>query len=254
MARAWTIRLLLGVLALDLTAPRLEVIGGWPPQPTFTLAITTESTSSYPEDTPAGSEERTARAADSLTPLTNEQQELVDFAESRFDAQRLELPNVHYVFHDSLLPCNMHTGVYLKSIRTVVMCSMDLDTMLHELAHAWAGVNLSTERMREFVVEQDLDSWNDHDDEWGRRGTEHVAETIAWALADHPRHVRWVESLDNGSKRVTHRLLTLGIEVENLLDNFRDITGEDPLFRNPSEWSDDESSDLKSPELARLRG
>ena len=87
------------------------------------------------------------------------------------------------------------------------------------------------------------------------RGTEHVAETIAWALADDPHHVEWVETLPDGSKQTTHRILTLGVDVGTLLDNFEHITGMDPVFRHANERTVDEgASTAISPELARLGG
>jgi hypothetical protein len=189
------------------------------------------------------------------TPLTAEQQNLTAHAIGRFNAQGLELPAIEFVFHDDLEPCHGHKGLFHASTATLEMCSMDRITMLHELAHAWANENLSERVKDDFVISHDLDSWNNHDDEWARRGTEHVAETIAWALAEDPHHVRWVETLSDGSKLTTHRILTLDVDVDTLLDNFRDITSIDPVFRHPDEWAVDEGASTSlSPELARLGG
>lgn len=195
-----------------------------------------------PDDQPSGT-----------SGLNAQQKELVNLAMGQFDAQGLELPEIDFVFHDDLWPCHGHKGMFHKSTRTLEMCSMDPHTMLHELAHAWANENLS-ERVREdFMLSRDLDSWNDHDDAWDRRGTEHVAETIAWALAEDPRHVRWLETLPDGSKETTHRILSIGVDVDTLLGNFKDITGMDPVFRHASEWAVDEGAPtVISPELARL--
>lgn len=188
-------------------------------------------------------------------PLTPEQEELVNRAMERFGAQGLELPKIEFVFHDDLWPCHGHKGLFYGTTGNLEMCSMDPLTMLHELAHAWANESFPERARDDFVLSHDLDSWNDHDDAWDRRGTEHVAETIAWALADDPHHVKWVETLPDGSKRTTHRILTLGIDVDTLVENFKHITGMDPVFRHPDEWAVDErASTTISPELTRLGG
>lgn len=212
---------------------------------------------------PGSSPEEPARdTTDTLRPLmtvgssqpSTDQQALVDFALGRFEAQGLSLPKVEFVFHETLMPCHGHKGMYHKKTRTLEMCSMDKHTMLHELAHAWANENLTTAQMDEFVSFRGLDSWNDHDHAWERRGTEHVAETIAWALMDEPGHVKWVETLEDGSIETTHRILTLGVDVEILHENFEIITGQIPMFRDPGEWSTEATEAKTSPELARLGG
>lgn len=188
-------------------------------------------------------------------PLTAAQQEFVDDALARFAGQGLDLPETNFVFHENLLPCHGHKGLYRASTRTLEMCSMDSVTMLHELAHAWANENLSEEFKAEFVESRDLDSWNDHDHPWDRRGTEHVAETLAWALSEDPHHVEWMETLPDGSSQTTYVILSLGVDVVSLLHNFSEITGGEPEFRHVDEWMiEDDSSDLASPELARLNG
>jgi hypothetical protein len=185
--------------------------------------------------------------------LTRDQQAMVDFALDRFETQGLRLPDLEFVFRDSLLPCDLHKGRYHRDMQLVEMCSMDEHTMLHELAHAWAYRNLTRGQMEAFVAEHGLDSWNDPDHAWARRGTEHVAETLAWALSDEPRHVMWVEDLDDGTKVTTHKILTVDVEVEVLLADFRSLTGMDPVYRDATEWSGSERSTF-SPEAQRLKG
>lgn len=187
--------------------------------------------------------------------LKPEQRELVNLALGRFEAQGLELPEIAFVFHHDLRPCHGHKGMFHRSTQTLEMCSMDLHTMLHELAHAWANVHLTPHQMEAFVAERDLDSWNNHDHAWERRGTEHVAETIAWALAVEPHHVKWLEEGPDGSEQTSHRILTIGVDVDTLLDNFRNITGMDPIYRHTDEWAPEEwASTATSPELARFEG
>jgi hypothetical protein len=182
--------------------------------------------------------------------LTRDQQAMVDFALDRFGTQDLRLPDLEFVFRDSLLPCNLHKGRYHRDIQLVEMCSMDKHTMLHEVAHAWANNNLTRGQMEAFVTEHGLDSWNDPDHAWARRGTEHVAETIAWAVSDEPRHVMWVEDLEDGTKVTTHKILTVDVDVEVLLADFKSLTGMEPVYRDASEWSGSERSTF-SPEAPR---
>lgn len=183
--------------------------------------------------------------------LTEDQQAFVDFAVGRFAAQGMELPDVEFVFHADLSPCQGHKGMYHPGTGVLEMCSMDENTMLHELAHAWANENLTDSQKQDFVASRNLDSWNDHETAWEDRGTEHVAETIAWALASDPHHVKWVETNADGSSETTHRILTIGIDVEALLVNFDELTGMEPIFRDPSEWTPADNSNSASPEQAR---
>lgn len=233
MARAWTLRLLVITSAFALLGPH---------------GLASESLAiELPQEGMPGPEKSAVTSQ-----LTAKEQALVDFALSRFEAQGLELPPVDFVFHDSLLPCNGHKGMYHKATHTLEMCSIDEHTMLHELAHAWANTSLTSAQMSSFVSWRKLDSWNDHEHAWERRGTEHVAETITWALLDDPTHVKWVETLDDGSRTTTYRLLTLNIDVNDLVENFKRITGQDPVFRNAGEWEVGEVSTGPSPELSKL--
>lgn len=182
---------------------------------------------------------------------TEEQTALIDFAVDRFEAQGLDLPQLEFVFHDSLVPCGGHKGGYNGDRGVIEMCSNDKATLLHEMAHAWARANLTTADRESFVAMHRLDSWNDHDHAWDRRGTEHVAETIAWALMDDPPHVSWVETLPDGTKNVGHRILTIDVDVETLVENFRIVTGMSPVFRDPGEWAVEDQSPETSPEARR---
>jgi hypothetical protein len=197
--------------------------------------------------------------AAAVTPLESlqfsyEERSLVDFAFARFHAQGLTLPRVKFTFHSSLAACHQHKGLYRARTRSLEMCSLDKSTMLHELAHAWVNDNLTLAEMEAFVAWRELDSWSDSEDPWHRRGTEHVAETIAWALLDEPRHVKWVETDPDGTKATTYRILTLGIDVTTMAENFQAITGREPLIGrlNPERVAGETSSN--SPEGGRHRG
>jgi hypothetical protein len=111
------------------------------------------------------------------------------------------------------------------------MCSLDQKTMLHELAHAWANLNLSAEEKAAFSSYRGV-RWNDRSDPWRERGTEHAAEILAWALADERHSIRWV-STEAGVSVSDFRLLTIGnSNVEALHHGFVLLTGMEPMFRS----------------------
>ena len=166
-----------------------------------------------------------ASVADDSAPRTAEQQALVDFAISRFEVNGLPLPEMTIEFHESLETCGWHKGLYVEQTRSLHMCSIDKQTMFHELAHAWANLNLSDSQREEFTARTGLDTWNSHDSEWEDRATEHVAETIAFALTDDPSDVEWVETAADGSRQVTRRILTIDVDTETLGENFVWLTG-----------------------------
>lgn len=184
-------------------------------------------------------------------PWTEEQEALIEFALGRFAAQGLELPQLEFVFRDSLTRCDGHKGRYYGDRGVIEMCSNDKTTLLHEMAHAWARANLTLSDRDAFVDSHGLDSWNDHAHDWERRGTEHVAETIAWGLLDDPHHVKWVETLPDGAEHVEHRILTVLADVETLMDDFATLTGMTSIFRHPGEWRTDTHSAVTSPEAVR---
>ena len=183
--------------------------------------------------------------------LTDEQMALIDFASHRFETQRLALPHLDFVFHDSLSPCDGHKGRYWGERDLIEMCSLDKTTLVHEMAHAWVRANLTLADQERFMETRGLETWNDHEVAWQRRGTEHAAETIAWALMDNPHHVEWIEILPDGTKQVGHRILTIDVEVEVLIENFHFFTGMSPVFRDASEWSVDHETPLTSIEVRR---
>lgn len=152
----------------------------------------------------AGSESDTVN-----TPIENAysdaERTLIDWATHRFVSAGLTPPSVVFVFHPSTIDCDGHVGLYYRQIDTLHMCRLDKHTILHELAHAWVDENLTSSTKAAFVTSRDLTTWNGHDEPWELRGTEHAAETIAWALLDRNRLVRWVG--EDGDE--SYRLLTI---------------------------------------------
>ncbi len=171
--------------------------------------------------------------------LSSSQFELVQWAENRFLAAGLEVPPVVYDFRDGIEACGNHAGIFYAESQSVRMCSMVKDVILHELAHAWAGLNLTSADRAALVARRGLPTWGSHAFGWRERGTEHAAEIIKWALSERIRLVRWT---DQTSGQVGFRLLTIDQSApEQLLRDFRLMTGRDPILRNVSEWADPEA-------------
>ncbi|MGH8870474.1 MAG: hypothetical protein ACRDWS_00640 [Acidimicrobiia bacterium] len=191
-----------------------------------------EATRTAPVSEPGGTVGIEHRA-----PLTPAQQALVDFGLGRFADQGLDLPAIHIEFSPTVADCRGHEGQYANQSRTLRMCSLDKTTMLHELAHAWANHNLSTAEREAFAAFRGLAAWNDQLDEWKERGTEQAAEIIAWALLDEPNTVRFIDTEDDGTPKVSFRLLAIeNSSVEALHEGFVELTGMEPIFRTPADW------------------
>jgi len=118
---------------------------------------------------------------------TVEQQELAHWAIGRFEAAGLELPPIEIRFHAGGGGCGGHLGYSRGEI--VDVCSTLVNLMsrrivLHELAHAWAAVNVTGATRERFLSLRGLDNWNDVAVPWNERGFEHAAEVIAWAIGE----------------------------------------------------------------------
>jgi hypothetical protein len=188
---------------------------------------------------------------------------LLEFGLARFASQGLELPEIRFEFHPGPTDCDGNTGFYVTETRTVAMCSLDKKTMLHELAHAWAEVNLTVEEKEAFTRSYGLEAWNVATDPWTERGTERAAEIIAWALLDRSATIRFMEHADDGSNRPVFRLLTIDdMTAENLYHGFVQLTGTEPVFRTEAEWNPElmeaawqsKMGSVTSPEANRATG
>jgi len=185
------------------------------------------------------------------TPRQTEQQTdpLILRAVGRFASAGLELPDLTFVVFDSTIDCDASSGYYFASSRTLHICKLDDKTVLHELAHAWAGHTLTDAQKTSFAEFRGADGWNNADDKWKDRATEQAAETIAWALADEERTVAWV--LEDGT--ATRRLLTIDNSTpEQLAESYRQLTGMDLPPDRPTPPGQPVFDD--SPELQRARG
>jgi hypothetical protein len=193
------------------------------------------------------------RTAPSPTTSPDDLARFVAWGEGRFATAGLVLPEVTYEFHTDTEPCNWRRGLYDPNRRIVDICTMSNDTLVHELAHAWAEAHLGNVEREAFLTRRGLTTWANHAHPWRERGTEHAAEIIAWGLAAESDLVRWVDAEHGG--RVSFRLLTIDdSSPEQLWEEYRLLTGSDPVLRDPQEWSTAATTPAFSPESARLGG
>ena len=107
-------------------------------------------------------------------------------AAERFREAGLGEPTVLIRFHDEREACDNRTGRSYGN--TVDLCGIHTNelsrrTVLHEMAHAWIDAHVTASLEERFLRLRQLERWNEHDDEWEQRGTEHAAEIVEWALA-----------------------------------------------------------------------
>ena len=116
----------------------------------------------------------------------------VEWALGRFAAAGLHLPPLDISFHESGGGCHGHPGYFrnVSGLAVIDVCMPTKHMILHELAHAWAFWAVSAETQVEFLRHWDLSTWNADDVEWGERGGEKAADTIAFALGDLPSNPR----------------------------------------------------------------
>lgn len=129
--------------------------------------------------------------------LTTAQAELVTTSFERFTDAGLAAPTrVVPSFHDSIEACNGNLGLSTveDGVARVRVCWSHEDpgvelllqeqALMHELAHAWAKINLDDARRDAFVEFSGSASWDLAADSWNARGTERAADLVTWALLD----------------------------------------------------------------------
>lgn len=81
--------------------------------------------------------------------------------------------------------CGGNAGVHSTEggYDVVEICTETEWTLLHELGHVWSVLYLNETQRDEWLELQGLESWSE-DVEWGERGSEHVADIIAFGLRD----------------------------------------------------------------------
>lgn len=117
--------------------------------------------------------------------------ELVSWALGRYRLAGLDVPESHVYFHSGRDNCRGHLGLHIveDGIHRIDICApAERDrarAVLHEFAHAWVRDSLSPGDRETFLVERNLDVWNESGVPWEDLGTEHAAEIIRWGLSEH---------------------------------------------------------------------
>jgi hypothetical protein len=116
----------------------------------------------------------------------------VEWGLDRFRDAGLPLPAMVITGHDDDASCEGNSGLYLPNDPVEVhLCTPGpVDsrparlTTLHELAHAWAESQLSSDERAAFLELRGLDVWYDGRLPPHERGSEHAAEVVSWGLMD----------------------------------------------------------------------
>src|SRR5690606_17282971 len=129
---------------------------------------------------------------------------------------------------------------------TVVICSSNEETVLHELAHAWAQKHVVGAARADFLERRGLTTWDDHSLPWAQRGTEHAAEIVAAGLAPDVRLVSWMDRGD-----LDYLLLTIPDgDLSQIPSEYEILTGSVLPFLGAFP---PEPSPTMSPEVTRVR-
>ncbi len=153
--------------------------------------------------------------------LTTSQAELVVWATSRFRAAGLDVPPVTVAFTPDHRYCAGFVGLYRPTTQTLNICAdegaSDLvlrELLLHEMAHAWTDLHLTTEARTSFARLRGTPSWDRARDAWVERASEHAAEVISWGLMDIETVVMPVGDTSPNALKRAFRLLT-GVDPVN---------------------------------------
>lgn len=156
-----------------------------------------------------------------------EAEALLEWGQARYAEEGLQLPDITLVVHPSLRQCAGRVGRYDERTNELVLCRIDEETVLHELAHAWIDENLDADARARFVELRGIAQWNDRTQEWADRGAEQAAEILVWALSDQDHTVEWVEA---GVE--SRRLLSIdNSSPESLAAGFQLMVGHPPSRR-----------------------
>ena len=117
-----------------------------------------------------------------------QREEMLDWAIKRYRAADLQVPAIDVYFHTDSGGCGGYLG-FTKNGRVDLCIRLAMEgqpqrIMLHELAHAWAEVELDDETRTAFIELRALGGWNVTAEDHKDRGTEQAAEIIAWGLGE----------------------------------------------------------------------
>ncbi len=160
-------------------------------------------------------------AALAVPNATTDEAAMVEWAIDRFEEAGLELPAVTVAFHDSVDGCRGYVGHYDAGSGRLDVCNRGdihidpVNTLLHELAHAWSFDRLSEDDRVAFLARRDLESWDDSYS-WWLMGQEQAAEIAAWGLMGNSFRSNYLYSE----------------RCEDLAASFELLTGVPPLHTN----------------------
>jgi hypothetical protein len=113
----------------------------------------------------------------------------IDWSLRRYGTAGLNgMPALEVFLHRSDEDCNGGIGLYHAG--RIDLCTKDASEpyqrkfALHEMAHAWTEANVDAEVLDRFMDIRGIAAWNDRSFDWKERGTEQVAEIIAWGLGE----------------------------------------------------------------------
>jgi hypothetical protein len=162
----------------------------------------------------------------------------LEWARTRFLEAGLEAPDTAVKFIADPDGCGGHFGRYSSERRVIEICLDDSSPrrvlrqlVLHELAHAWAHASLTDTDRARFVDARGLEAWNQQDDAWERRGTEHAAETLAWGLMDVAVEIHDVGDTSGGALHEGFVLLT---DAEPINDGLHPADDPTPPVATPT--------------------
>lgn len=114
------------------------------------------------------------------TPITPDQQDWLDSSVQLFADNGLALPNLEVFFFDDRSGCGGHEGTYRPGTEPaqIRICSEKPFVLPHELAHVWEDSQVSDETRALYMIERELETWNDHGYEWNKRGVEDAAFVV----------------------------------------------------------------------------
>lgn len=145
----------------------------------------------------------------------DEHQRLVRWAFGRYEHAGLEVPPIDVHFHPDTSGCYGHIGSQLGrrvDVCVVIVSEIARDALLHEMGHAWIDENVSAPVRDRFMAMRGLHAWNDQSVIWDKRGFEHAAETLAWALG-HRYLAPGIPDHDPDRLTAAFELLTMGLPL-----------------------------------------
>jgi hypothetical protein len=113
---------------------------------------------------------------------------LVQWAIGRYRNAHLQLPSLDIYLHEDVSGCRGYPGFFapgrIDLCPGVLLNLIPRDDVLHEMAHAWSLLALTSADREAFMKLRGLTTWNDLNQPWDRRGFEQTAEIIAWGIGD----------------------------------------------------------------------